>query len=62
MHNLSGRTHCEFFSGMIEKIKGVPAHVSIDKAKAWLGVRKQLEYVYGDTDAATVLHIDDKVA
>lgn len=59
--NLTGLTHSEFFSDMMVKIGGIPAHVSVDKAKAWLGVEKQLSCVFGDTSAATVLNINDEV-
>ena len=61
VRNLTGKTHCRFYTELVKTLGGAPAHISIDGAKAWNGVKEQVRCIFGEPSAATVLVIDNQV-
>ena len=61
MTDLRGSTHSSFFVECLRVSSMAPAHVSVDGAPAWNGVKLQVEAIHGDSDAVSVLNIEEKV-
>mmetsp|Transcript_5356 Transcript_5356/g.6973 ORF Transcript_5356/g.6973 Transcript_5356/m.6973 type:complete len:228 (+) Transcript_5356:221-904(+) len=58
--DLTGATHSKVFSNAVAKMRGLPAHVSVDCAAAWNGVKAQVGHIY-DLDVAVQRDIDGEV-
>ncbi len=62
VRNLTLKTHTNFYLECLATMGGVPAHTSVDGAKAWNGVEFILKHLYGDTRKATPLCVDGQVS
>ena len=59
--NLRGRTHSALFTEAIQMSSGAPAHVSVDRALAWGGVRAVMELIYGDANEVSTMSYEGEV-
>ncbi len=60
--DLRGLTHARFFTEAMAQRMRAPAHVSVDGAPAWNGVREQVGVIHGNPDEISLIMIEGEVS